>query len=176
MELPFLGVKTLAEERTISQWLYRHPSVLQDFRRWNAIALMPSPLPQYNLVGVGQKPTSLNQLSGLNVRATGGIGRAVEALDATASPIIATEVRQALETGEINAVAFAPHAHVSFGTIASAAWWTTNLNPGTVNCPVVANLDALGKLSKAHRDALYGSINEALDYYCLLYTSPSPRD
>ena len=165
LELPFLGVKTLAEERTISQWLYRHPSVLQDFRRWNAIALMPSPLPQYNLVGVGQKPTSLNQLSGLNVRATGGIGRAVEALDATASPIIATEVRQALETGEINAVAFAPHAHVSFGTIASAAWWTTNLNPGTVNCPVVANLDALGKLSKAHRDALYGSINEALDYY-----------
>ena len=165
LELPFLGVNTLAEERTISQWLYRHPSVLQDFRRWNAIALMPSPLPQYNLIGVGAKPTSLLQLSGLNVRATGGIGRAMEGLGANPSPIIATEVRQALESGEINAVAFAPHAHVSFGTIASATWWTTNLNPGTVNCPVVANLDALSKLSKAHRDALYGSINEALDYY-----------
>jgi len=165
LELPFLGVKTLAEERTISQWLYRHPSVLQDFRRWNAIALMPSPLPQYNLIGVGQKPTSLLQLSGLNVRATGGIGRAMEGLGANPSPIVATEVRQALESGQINAVAFAPHAHVSFGTIASASWWTTNLNPGTVNCPVVANLDSLSRLSKAHRDALYGSINEALDYY-----------
>lgn len=165
MELPFLGVNTLAEERTISQWLYRHPSVRQDFRKWNAIALMPSPLPQYNLIGVGQTPVSLLQLAGLDVRATGGIGRAMEALGATPSPIIATEVRQALESGQINAVAFAPHAHMSFGTLANAAWWTTNLNPGTVHCPVVASIDAVSKLSDAHRDALYGSINEALDYY-----------
>lgn len=169
LELPFLGVNTLAEERVISQWLYRHPSVRQDFRKWNAIALMPSPLPQYNLIGVGRAPESLQQLSGLEVRATGGIGRAMEALGAYPSPIVATEVRQALETGRINAVAFAPHAHMSFGTIANAAWWTTNLNPGTVNCPVVANLDAVSRLSKTHRDALYGSINEALDYYIAHY-------
>lgn len=169
LELPFLGVNTLSEERTISQWLYRHPSVRQDFRKWNAIALMPSPLPQYNLIGVGKAPASLVQLAGLDVRATGGIGRAMEALGAYPSPIIATEVRQALESGQINAVAFAPHAHMSFGTIANAAWWTTNLNPGTVNCPVVANLDALGELNSAHREALYGSINEALDYYIANY-------
>lgn len=169
LELPFLGVNTLAEERTISQWLYRHPSVRADFRKWNAIALMPSPLPQYNLIGVGNTPESLRQLAGLNVRATGGIGRAMEALGAYPTPIVATGVRQALETGQINAVAFAPHAHISFGTIASATWWTSNLNPGTVNCPVVANLDALSQLSKQHRDALYGSINEALDYYISHY-------
>ncbi len=169
LELPFLGVNTLAEERTISQWLYRHPAVRADFRKWNAIALMPSPLPQYNLIGVGKTPESLRQLAGLNVRATGGIGRAMEALGAYPTSIVATGVRQALETGEINAVAFAPHAHISFGTIASATWWTTNLNPGTVNCPVVANLEALSQLSKQHRDALYGSINEALDYYISHY-------
>ena len=169
MELPFLGVSTLAQERVISQWLYRHPAVRSDFRRWNAIALMPSPLPQYNLIGVGQKPSSLTQLEGLQVRATGGIGKAMEALGATPSPIIATEVRQALETGQINAVAFAPHAHMSFGTIANAAWWTTNLNPGTVHCPVVANIDALRSLSEKHRNALYSSINEALDYYIAHY-------
>ena len=169
LELPFLGVSTLAQERVISQWLYRHPSVRSDFRKWNAIALMPSPLPQYNLIGVGEKPSSLSQLAGLQVRATGGIGNAMEALGATPSPIIATEVRQALETGQINAVAFAPHAHMSFGTIANAAWWTTNLNPGTVNCPVVANIDALRSLSETHRNALYSSINEALDYYIAHY-------
>ncbi|MEM7255944.1 MAG: hypothetical protein AAF404_01005 [Pseudomonadota bacterium] len=169
LELPFLGVSTLAQERTISQWLYRHPSVRQDFGRWNAIALMPSPLPQYNLVGVGEKPASLMQLDGLDVRATGGIGRAMEALGANPKPMTATEVRQALESGDITAVAFAPHAHMSFGTLASAAWWTTNLNPGTVNCPVVANIDAVSQLSPAHRDALYGSINEALDYYIAHY-------
>ena len=169
LELPFLGVETLAQERTISQWLYRHPSVRDDFRKWNAIALMPSPLPQYNLIGSGPAPTSLTQLAGLQVRATGGIGKAMQALGAYPSPIVATEVRQALESGEISAVAFAPHAHMSFGTIANATWWTTNLNPGTVNCPVVANVDAVASLSPEHRDALYGSINEALDYYIAQY-------
>jgi TRAP-type C4-dicarboxylate transport system substrate-binding protein len=169
MELPFLGVNTLVQERNISQWLYRHPSVRKDFGRWNAIALMPSPLPQYNLVGAGEAPVSLLQLAGLNVRATGGIGRAMEALGARPSPMTATEVRQALESGQINAVAFAPHAHMSFGTLSNASWWTTNLNPGTVHCPVVANIDAVASLSESHRDALYGSINEALDYYIAHY-------
>ena len=62
-------------------------------------------------------------------------------------------------------MAFAQHAHLSFGTINQADWWTANLNPGTVNCPVVVNIDAYEGLSKKHRDVLDGSIKEALDHY-----------
>lgn len=165
LELPYLGVETLRQERTVSQYLYRHPAVMKDFARWNAVALMPSPLPQYNLVGTGETPASLEDLSGLQVRATGGIGKAMEALNAFPVSLTANEVSEALEGGEISAVAFAPHAHLSFGTMSSARWWTTNLNPGTVNCPVVANVDAVRELSTEHREALYGSINQALDHY-----------
>jgi TRAP-type C4-dicarboxylate transport system substrate-binding protein len=60
---------------------------------------------------------------------------------------------------------------MSFGTVENAKWWTTNLNPGTVNCPVVANTDALNALSDAEREALLGSIDEALDYYVDNYTN-----
>ena len=77
----------------------------------------------------------------------------------------ATEVRQAMDSGVVKAVSFAPHAHMSFGTIENGTWWTTNLNPGTVNCPVVVNSDALAALSDAHRDALLGSVDEALAHY-----------
>jgi len=77
----------------------------------------------------------------------------------------ATEVRQAMDSGVVKAVAFAPHAHMAFGTIENGKWWTSNLNPGTVNCPVVANTDALDSLSDAHREALLGSIEGALDHY-----------
>ena len=69
----------------------------------------------------------------------------------------------------VKAVSFAPHAHMSFGTIENGKWWTTNLNPGTVNCPVVVNTDALEGLSDAHRDALLGSVDEALDHYIANY-------
>jgi len=165
LELPFLGVEDLEEERRVSMAVYAHPAVQADLARWNAVLLMPSPMPQYNLVGVGEAPRSLADFQGLSVRATGGIGAAMEAVGAIPTSMAATEVRQALDSGVVKAVAFAQHAHLSFGTVESGDWWTTNLNPGTVNCPVVANSDALAALSDAHRAALMDSIDGALDHY-----------
>lgn len=169
LELPFLGVSSLEEERKISQAVYAHPAVVADLARWNATALMPSPLPQYNIVGVGDAPRTLADYKGLTVRATGGIGKAMAAVEAVPTSMSATEVRQSLDSGVVKAVAFAPHAHMSFGTVESGKWWTTNLNPGTVNCPVVANTDALTALSDEHRAALLGSIEESLDHYISAY-------
>ena len=169
LELPFLGVSSLEQEVEISMAVYNHPAVQADLARWDATLLMPSPLPQYNLAGVGDAPASLADFDGLSVRATGGIGAAMGAVGAVPTSMSATEVRQAMDSGVVKAVAFAPHAHMSFGTIENATWWTTNLNPGTVNCPVVANTDALNSLSDAHKEALLGSIDEALDHYVTFY-------
>jgi TRAP-type C4-dicarboxylate transport system substrate-binding protein len=171
LELPFLGVTSLEQEREISMALYQHPAVVEEMSQWNATILMPSPLPQYNIVGVGDAPATLEDFAGLSVRATGGIGKAMETIGAVPTSMSATEVRQALDSGVVKAVSFAPHAHMSFGTIENAKWWTTNLNPGTVNCPVVVNTDALNGLSDAHRDALLSSVDEALDYYIDFYNN-----
>ncbi|MCK0122001.1 TRAP transporter substrate-binding protein DctP [Loktanella sp. F6476L] len=169
LELPFLGVSSLEQEVELSMAVYGHPAAQEDLGRWNATLLMPSPLPQYNLVGVGDAPASLADFDGLSVRATGGIGAAMEAVGGVPTSMSATEVRQAMDSGVVKAVAFAPHAHMSFGTIENGTWWTTNLNPGTVNCPVVANTDALNDLSDDHRAALMDSIDEALDHYVSNY-------
>ena len=169
LELPFLGVSSLEQETEIARAVYRHPAVISDMARWNATLLMPSPLPQYNIAGVGDAPLTLKDFRGLAVRATGGIGKAMKAIGAVPTSMSATEVRQALDSGVVKAVAFAPHAHMAFGTVESAAWWTTNLNPGTVNCPVVVNTDALNALNDAEREALLGSVDEALAHYLAHY-------
>ncbi|EAR52263.1 TRAP dicarboxylate transporter, DctP subunit [Oceanicola granulosus HTCC2516] len=171
LELPFLGVETLEQEVAASEAVYLHPATVAEMARWNATLLMPSPLPQYNLVGVGEPPASLDDFEGLSVRATGGIGAAMEAVGAVPTSMSATEVRQALDSGVIKAASFAPHAHMSFGTVETADWWTTNLNPGTVNCPVVVNTDALMSLSDEHREALLGSVDEALAHYIEHYNT-----
>ena len=171
MELPFLGVSSLEEEIKISRAVYAHPATVADLGRWNATLLMPSPLPQYNIAGVGDAPKTLADFNGLTVRAVGGVGGALEKLGAVPTSVTSSEARQALDGGVVRSVAFAPHAHLSFGTIEPAKWWTTNLNPGTVNCPVVVNSDALAGLSDAHRDALLGSVDEALDHYVASYNS-----
>ncbi|WP_319531287.1 C4-dicarboxylate TRAP transporter substrate-binding protein [uncultured Cohaesibacter sp.] len=175
LELPFLGVSSLEQEAKLSMALYNHPAVKKDLARWNATLLMPSPLPQYNIAGVGDAPKTLKDFEGLTVRATGGIGSAMETVGAVPTSMSASEVRQAMDSGVIKAAAFAPHAHMSFGTIENAKWWTTNLNPGAVNCPVVVNTDALEALSEEHREALLGSVDEAIAYYIDFYNNETMK-
>jgi len=164
-ELPFakdVSLKRLAE---ISQAVYKHPVVAKDLARWNATLLMPSPLPQYNIIGVGDTPKTLADFKGKRLRGPGGIAGVMKKLGAVKTGVAANEVRQALDSKLIDTVAFAQHAHLAFGSIQAGQWATTNLNLGTANCPVVVNTDALNSLKPAHKAALLDSVDESLDYY-----------
>lgn len=169
LELPFLGVENLEQEVAVSAAVYAHPAAAEEMAQWNAKLLMTSPMPQYNLVGTGEPRDDLADFEGMRVRATGGIGNAFSAVGGVPTSVTATEAYQAMESGVVDTVAFAQHAHLSFGTINQADWWTANLNPGTVNCPVVVNIDAYDSLSDAERAALDSSIPEALDHYLANY-------
>ncbi len=169
LELPFLGVKTLEEEVAVSHAIYAHPAVQADLARWNAKLLMTSPMPQYNIVGTGEPRVTLASMEGMRVRATGGIGQAFAAIGAVPTSVTAPEVYIAMTGGVVDTVAFAEHAHMAFGTIDRAEWWTSNLNPGTVNCPVVVNTDAYAALSDEHRAALNASVDGAIAHYLAYY-------
>ncbi len=171
LELPFLGVETLEEEVAVSHAIYAHPAVQADLARWNARLLMTSPMPQYNIVGTGEARSTLASFEGMRVRATGGIGQAFAAVGAVPTSVTATEAYNAMESGVVDTVAFAPHAHLAFRTIELATWWTENLNPGTVNCPVVVNTDAYAALTDAEREALDGSVDEAIAHYLANYAA-----
>lgn len=169
LELPFLGVENLEQEVAVSAAVYAHPAATEEMAQWNAKLLMTSPMPQYNLVGTGEPRDELAEFEGMRVRATGGLGEAFKAVGGVPTSVTATEAYQAMEGGVVDTVAFAQHAHLSFGTINQADWWTANLNPGTVNCPVVVNIDAYESLSDAHREALDSSVDEAIDHYLANY-------
>lgn len=169
LELPFLGVADLETEVKLSKVLYAHPAVQKDLARWNAKLLMPSPMPQYNFAGKGDVPTSIDDFNGMRVRALGGLGKLMEAVGAVPTSVTASETYQAIDSGTVQAAGFAPHAHLSFKTIEVANWWTKNLNPGTVHCPIVVNTDAYAALSDEFRAALDGSVDPALDHYLATY-------
>jgi TRAP-type C4-dicarboxylate transport system substrate-binding protein len=171
LELPFIGVSNLDEEVAVSHAVYAHPAVQEDLARWNAKLLMTSPMPQYNIVGTGDPRDELSEFEGMRVRATGGIGQAFEKVGAVPTSVTATEAYNAMESGVVDTVAFAQHAHLSFRTIDIADWWTENLNPGTVNCPVVVNTDAYAALSDEHRAALDESVPESIEYYLENYAA-----
>jgi TRAP-type C4-dicarboxylate transport system substrate-binding protein len=168
-ELPYGKDLSLGRVAEIAQEVYKHPIVVADLARWNATLLMPTPLPQYLLVGVGDKPAQLTDFSGKRLRGPGGIAEVLAQLGAVKTGVAASEVRQALDAGVIDTVAFAQHAHLAFGSVEAGKWATTNLNLGSADCPVVVNTDALNSLKPAHKEALLGSVDEALAYYVSNY-------
>ncbi|MEO0329184.1 MAG: C4-dicarboxylate TRAP transporter substrate-binding protein [Pseudomonadota bacterium] len=165
LELPFIGVSNLEEEVAVAEAVYAHPAAQKDLARWSAKLFMTSPMPQYNVAGVGDAPASIADFDGMRIRATGGLGNAFKTVGATPTSVTATEAYTALESGVVDSVAFAQHAHLAFRTIDIAKWWTANLNPGTVNCPVVVNIDAYEALPDAHREALDSSKDAAIQHY-----------
>lgn len=165
LDLPYLAAPTIEQQWAVEQAVYTHPAVVEDLAQWNATLLLPTPLPPVNVAGMGSAPASLADLEGLAVRASGGAGDVLKAAGAIPTSMPATEVSQSLDSGVIKAVAFHPHAMMSFNILERADWWTTNLDPANADCPVVVNSDALAALSDEHRAALEGSVDEAVQYY-----------
>ncbi len=165
LELPFMDVRNLEEEVAVSHAVYAHPATAADLGRWNARLLMTSPMPQYNLVGTGEPRDTVAEMAGMRVRATGGIGQLFQSIGAVPTSVTSSEAYSAMEGGTVDTVAFAQHAHLSFRTIDIATWWTENLNPGTVNCPIVVNTDAYDALSDEHRAALDNAVDASIQHY-----------
>jgi len=164
-ELPFSRDVSLARIAEIYQAVHQHPIVEKDLARWNATLLMPTPLPQYNIVSKSDPLGDLSDFEGLRVRGPGGILGVLGKLGAVRTSVPFSEVRQAMDSGVIDAASFAPHAHLATNSYKVGQWATTNLNLGSANCPVVVNTDALKALKPEHREALLGSVDEALAFY-----------
>ncbi|MDJ0740524.1 MAG: C4-dicarboxylate TRAP transporter substrate-binding protein [Gammaproteobacteria bacterium] len=168
-ELPFSRDVSLARVTEIYQAVHEHPIVEKDLARWNATLLMPTPLPQYNIISKTAPISDLAGFKGMRVRGPGGIMGVLGKLGAVKTGVPFSEVRQSMDSGVIDAASFAPHAHLATNSYKVGKWATTNLNLGSANCPVVVNTDALNALKPAHRDALLGSVEEALAYYVKNY-------
>jgi len=168
-ELPFTKDVSLARIAEIYQTIHQNPIVVKDLARWNATLLMPTPLPQYNIISKTAGLKSLEDFKGLRVRGPGGIMGVLSKLGAIKTGVPFSEVRQSMDSGVIDAASFAPHAHLATKTYKVGKWATTNLNLGSANCPVVVNTDALNALSKEHKSALLGSVDEAIAYYVTNY-------
>ena len=170
-ELPFARDVSLARIAAIYQRVHEHPVVAKDLARWNATLLMPTPLPQYNIMSKSGAFGALSDFKGLRVRGPGGIMGVLGKLGAVRTSVPFPEVRQSMDSGVIDAAAFAPHAHLATKTFKVGQWVTTNLNLGSANCPVVVNTDALNALEPKHRDALLGSVDEAIAFYVRNYNN-----
>ena len=150
--LPFLPLGDWDVSVKARNQLFKHPALMADMDNWDAMAYASTLLPQYEFMGKGAPPTSLAAWKGKRVRAGGGIGDAMEVLGAIKTTTTATEVYTAMERGTMDAASFPyTYSHVAYRIHEIADWYTTNMSPGTAECPIVFSKSAWASLPAQYR-------------------------
>jgi TRAP-type C4-dicarboxylate transport system substrate-binding protein len=147
LDLPFLPLADKDVHWRVHMEVYRHPFIVEEFRRWNAGLVLSALQPQSELMGRGRPIERPEDFRGRRIRALGGTGEALRLLGAVPTTMQATEVYNALERGIVDAVAFPfTYAFAAYRINEISNWYTINLAPGANNCPTVVNLTAFNRL------------------------------
>ncbi|WP_417827999.1 TRAP transporter substrate-binding protein DctP [Thalassospira sp.] len=153
--LPFLPIGDPDVDRYVRKKMFEHPAIIADMAKWNAIPYASGLLPQFEFMGKGTPPEKLEDWKGLQVRAGGGLGDAMEQLGATKQTLSASETLTAFQNGTIDAAAFPfTYAHAAFKIDEEADWYTANMAPGTSECGWVLNKTAYESLPDSYQALL----------------------
>ena len=112
-------------------------------------------LPQYEYMGRGTPPSKVSDFKGKRLRALGGMGRAAKAIGAVPTTMPASETYTALQRGTVDAIGF-PYTYTfaAYKLDEIADWYTTNMSLGSVNCPIVFNMDSYNALPDQYKKLL----------------------
>ena len=155
LTMPFLPMSSWDNNRKIRDAVYAHPAVKKELAKWNAMTYTSSYLPQYEFLGRGKPPATLADWKGLTVRAGGGVGRAMKVIGATPTSSTATEVYTGVQQGTMDAASFPfTYSHVAYKIHEVTKWFTSNLSPGTSDCPLAFSINAYNKLPAQYKKLL----------------------
>ena len=171
LDLPFLPLTSLDVMIKVHNAVYNHPSAKKALAKWNAHLYMPNVLPQYEYMGKGTPPAKVSDFKGKRLRALGGMGRAAKAIGAVPTTMPASETYTALSRGTVDAIGFPfTYTFSAYKLDEVSDWYTTNMVLGTVNCPVVFNVNSWSKLPKQYQKLLNDLKGEASNAQKQAYT------
>jgi TRAP-type C4-dicarboxylate transport system substrate-binding protein len=170
LDMPFLPITNFDVQYAVSKAIFSHPAVTANFKQWNGKIFAINILPQYEYMGKGKPPASVADFKGMRLRALGGMGRSAKKIGAVPTTVPASETYNALARGTVDAIGFPfTYAFSAYKLDEVADWYTTNMSLGTVNCPVVANIDSWNKLPEQYKKLLNSLMKPAVTYQAAAY-------
>ncbi|MEC9432152.1 MAG: TRAP transporter substrate-binding protein DctP [Pseudomonadota bacterium] len=177
MTMPFLPIPDFDTAWKVRDGLYQNPILADEMAAWNALYYATTNLPQYEFMGAGDPPLAPEDFKGLRVRAGGGIGVAMEKMGAIRQSMPATEVYTALQRGTIDAESLPyTYAHASYKIHEVADWFTSNMSPGTSDCPIVFSKSAYESLPEQYQKLLQDLKPEVKDVYKEAYDAADAKN
>lgn len=175
--LPFLPIPSPQVDRYVREKMFEHPAIVADMAKWNALPYVTGLLPQFEMMGKGDAPLTLDDWSGLQVRAGGGLGDAMELLGATKQTLSAGETLTAFQNGTVDVAAFPfTYAHVAFKIYEEADWYTSNLSPGSAECGWVLNKTAFDALPEQYQALIWDNRDLVLDTEQAAYAAQDEKN
>jgi TRAP-type C4-dicarboxylate transport system substrate-binding protein len=136
--------------------------VADELSKWNSMHFMTLLLPQYEFMGTGKPPRSLEDWKGMRVRALGGLGDAMKLLGAVPTSVSAPEVYTALERGTVQAVSFPfTYSFTAYKLHEVSKWYTLGMQLGVIHNSVVLSEKAWKALPDEYKKILEDARPEA---------------
>jgi TRAP-type C4-dicarboxylate transport system substrate-binding protein len=140
LDLPMFSPDDLVAMGRVELALADHPAIEAELRNWNAKMLLPTPLPQYQLMGT-RKVTRVDDLKGAKIRMSGDMGRILAAYGAEVVTFPASESGAALKSGKIELVSLPyPSTFAAYKVQDSSKYATENISLGAALCYLAVNI------------------------------------
>lgn len=158
----FLPLPSLAVQHKVYGAYQEHPAIQEEWQKWNATPVMSALMPNYEVMGTGGVPETLEDWQGLRVNASGGHAALMEAMGAVPSTMPAPDLYNSLERGVIEGIVYPyTYAFVAYRFHELSGWVTDGWNLGTIQCTVAANTDAYEALPERYKTLLDEAVQAA---------------
>ncbi len=152
LDLPYLPIPNLDVFQKVQEAYYAWEPAKKELARFNAVVEYAVLLPNYEFMGAGKAPKTLEDWKGMRVRALGPGGDAMRTIGAVPTSVPAPEAYTALERGTVQAVALPfSYAFAAYKLQEVSKWYTMGMNFGIVNNALVFSKTALDKLPPEYR-------------------------
>ena len=162
LDMPFLPIDDLVASAKVQDSYQAWQPVADELSKWNAMHFMTLLLPNYEFMGSGKPPRSLEDWTGMRVRALGGLGDAMKLLGAVPTSVSAPEVYTALERGTFQAASFPfTYSFTAYKLHEVSKWYTLGMQLGIVHNSVVLSQTAWKALPDEYKKILEEAKPEA---------------
>jgi TRAP-type C4-dicarboxylate transport system substrate-binding protein len=147
IDLPFLAPMTNRQCILFQMAAWEHPALLAELDQWNAVPLIPTSPPQYELMG-RKRIANTEDLEGLRISGmSADMGRVFGKFGGVPTPMPAPEMATAIERGTVDVVCW-PYAYAfgSFGVHVASKYVTLDFAAGVPASFFVANKKAWNAL------------------------------
>lgn len=177
LSLPFLPITSWKLNRKIREAVYEVPTVRKDYEGRGARLYVSTFLPQYELIGKGRPIRTEADWNGVSIRAGGGVARAAKVLRAMPSTPTPSEIYADLRSGAISAAALpATYGPIAYRLHEVAEWFTSNLAPGSADCPLIFSTKAYEALPSRYKALLDDVRNTVIDAQIAAYLAADAKN